>query len=887
MNILTEALRLLAQPPGDLVYFLVTLFALQQAFLQALLGRRAGKTALQAQRWAWATGGLLLGRGVLIVLGLLGTTQLITPALVIPPLEQFLELSGILLVLWAMLGARAARWQTWVLLVFLGLAGAYYIYCAATWPAWEAAYHTYSTLSLARTGEFAAVTLLFVGFLSLLLRPPEWEWAAGVFIFWLAGHLAQLGWPNTEIHFAVWERLAALVVFPLLALLVQRQLAHSEPGAAFAMTALDAGLLEETLHGVEAARELEPALIMASSRLAKLLNAEVCAVALTVEKEPLQLRVVAIHPPTGLLEPPLINLPAFPLLADVWHTQTPRIIQGNVEGLGALYQRLGLAGKGPLLALPMMHGTTHVGMLLLGNPDSGKRWESSQIEPHRLVTTLLAATLARTRQQGGDSFLGKLRERDVDEEKQRLSQALADAQTQITTLEDRSLALQDQLQARDREIASLSRELGNRPAQASETEVSFWQTEVQELIRDRDVLLEDRTRMGEQMAKMKEEMDLLEDERLQLQQRLKALETGKATGVQRPSVPTTVGMLVADQDGTITMVDPLARQILHLPSLGNLLGTPINGAYPDAEWTQMVDALLSNNPKAPRRAHLSLTNSEGQRAIEADLVALIGNDGQRDGLAITVRTEENPAERQEAIVGLVNEFRTPMTAMTGYTDLLLGEQPGILTEMQRQFLERVRANVEHLGQLLNDLLQIASPDAQQVELAPQPIDLIGIIEEAVTGLSARFSERRLELRMDLPPGLDPVRADRDSLYQIMVRLLSNAAQCSKEGTDVRIKVVQESAEGKSGKKGDIIRIAINDTGGGIAPEDMPKVFRRFYRAGQPLIAGMGETGIGMAVAKALVESNGGRIWVDSVPGEGSIFSFILPVYRESKSKVKS
>jgi signal transduction histidine kinase len=218
-----------------------------------------------------------------------------------------------------------------------------------------------------------------------------------------------------------------------------------------------------------------------------------------------------------------------------------------------------------------------------------------------------------------------------------------------------------------------------------------------------------------------------------------------------------------------------------------------------------------------------------------------------------------------------------MTSITGYTDLLMGEQVGILTEMQQQFLGRVKANVEQMGQILNDLIRIASPDARAVELEPQPVDLVDVVEQGVMGLAARFRERKLQVKMDLPPELPPVRADRDSLYQIMLRLLSNAALCSRTGTEVVVGAeYQEPNDGKAG----FVKIRVTDTGGGISPDDLPKVFRRFYRARQPLIEGMGERGVGMAVARTLIEANGGRIWVDSDPGEGSTFSFVLPIFED-------
>ena len=139
------------------------------------------------------------------------------------------------------------------------------------------------------------------------------------------------------------------------------------------------------------------------------------------------------------------------------------------------------------------------------------------------------------------------------------------------------------------------------------------------------------------------------------------------------------------------------------------------------------------------------------------------------------------------------------------------------------------------------------------------------------GLAARFRERKLAVQLDLPQELSRAVADRDSLYQIMLRLLSNAALCSAEATQIVV-----SAEETDGEMARHVRVSVTDTGGGINPVDYSRVFRRLFRANQPLVQGMGETGVGIAMAKTLVEANGGRIWVESEEGVGSTFSFLLP-----------
>ncbi|HOT91184.1 MAG TPA: ATP-binding protein [Anaerolineae bacterium] len=901
MNVLKEAIRLITQPPGDLVYFLVTLFALQQAFFPALIARRHAPEAPLPRRWLWTLGGLLLGRALLIVIGLLGVVGLLVPAQILPPLERWLEFAGVLLVIWAaVLGTRAARWQTVLMVILLIASLVFYGVTAALWPAWEAASQAFNGWLFEQIWEILTLAMLLIYLLlTLLMRPQEWAWVVGMGLFWLLGHSAQLRWPDVQMHFSGWLRLTSLVVLPLLSVLVHRQVASPAGPPSPAIPVLDRALLQDTLQGVESARDLDPALIIASSKLANLLDVDVCAIALSSEGDQPALKVVALHPPNAAqIEPPVLFLDDYPVLAEAYTQQRAQIVKPTAQALWltALYNKLGIQKVAPLSIIPLASRDGTLGLLLLSNPESQRPWSDGAFNTQQLVAALFATSVARARKQTQDlSFLSRLRGQDT--ERQKLESALEQAQTEIQALSGRIAALTQEIQAREKEILQLNQELTSRPEALSETEINFWQEEVQELVKEREtlqgkiqelmrdieVLLHERGLLADKIANLSTGLEALTETRNQLQtqcttlqEKLAEAEKELASFREKPVNGATVGLVVANAEGQITMADAVARRMLHLPQ-GDVTGFPINGVYPDPRWTQTVDALLVRNvPNSLKRAHLTLTIE--QLTIEADLVTLVGRDGQPDGLAVTLRTSESEAERQEAIIGLANEFRTPMTSITGYTDLLLGEQAGILTEMQRQFLERVKANIEQMNRLLNDLVRTASPDSRPIEISPQAVNLIEIIEEAVMGLAARFRDRKLAVRLDLPPQLPAVRADRDSLYQILLRLISNAALCSRQGTEVVISARQDDAS----KGGQFIRISVADTGGGIAPEDYPRVFRRFYRASQPLIQGMGETGVGMAMAKTLVEANGGRIWVESQPDVGSTFNFILPINAAKK-----
>ncbi|MBN1247449.1 MAG: hypothetical protein JXC32_07305 [Anaerolineae bacterium] len=895
MEILQEAIRVIVEPPGDLVYFLVTLFALQQALMSALSRTRGQAGFALARRWVWVTSGLLIGRVALIGIGLLSVGGLVAPSIALPPFERWLVLAGGLGVVWAgLLGHRPQRWQStglWIVLALSLFALGYdtVVHSAdAGLPALPASASIWLQIAI------LLVLIVAMG-LAVALHPLEWEWAFGVLLLWALGAVAQLLLPDPTTAVDGWLRLASLVALPMLSILVHRQVTASA-----AIQAEPAGLssalpLVEVVQSISRARDLDSTLIVASSKLASLLGADICALALSEEGITDSVRVVAIHPPTAVqMDPPRLDLADYAGLRTAFEERSAVVATQQVDDpwLSALYNALGFEKPMPLATIPLRHQGKMLGLMLLGKSQRGHRWRAQDLEEPTLVAGLVSESITAARAFASRRPEGETPGASTDQTK--VTEMLEQAKQQIRALNARIRTLMQEIKARDEEIIALNTTREPQTSSSRETELAVWQDEVRELIEereslhrkikelteDRTILQTERARLGGQLVVLKEQLEQVEDHRERLEEEVTYLQSqGADVSTPQPAGEVQaqeidqdrVGLVVVDEEGQITMADALARQMLRLP-VGDVVGMPINGAYPDARWAQTVTDLLTHSPNGgPYRAHLSLPSETGM--IEAEFAALRGRDGEVDGLAITLRSSESKSEQHEAIVSLASELRTPMTAITGYTDLLLGEQAGILTDMQQQFLERVRANVEQLSHLISDLNHVASPDARAIGLSPKPISLVQLIEEAIMGLAASFRERRLAVQLDLPEDLSLVNADRDSLYQIMLRLISNAVACSKEGDQVVISA-REEAFAEAGKH---LRISVTDTGGGIAPEDYPRVFRRLYRANQPLVEGMGETGVGMAVAKTLVEANGGRIWVESNRGVGSTFSFLLPV----------
>lgn len=226
----------------------------------------------------------------------------------------------------------------------------------------------------------------------------------------------------------------------------------------------------------------------------------------------------------------------------------------------------------------------------------------------------------------------------------------------------------------------------------------------------------------------------------------------------------------------------------------------------------------------------------------------------------------------EVIASLAQELRQPMSSIVGYTDLLLSESVGILGALQRKFIERIKASTERIDNLINDLIQITAVDSTGVNLTLEMIDLNLIIDNAMAYTSSQLREKNITLRIDLPQHLGPVHADREALQQILIHLLQNAGAATPiEGT-ITLRVHKQQENGQ-----DFILIQVSDTGGGIPEHDLPRVFSRLYRADNVLIQGVGDTGVGLSLAKTLTEAQGGRIWVDSELNVGATFHVLLPV----------
>lgn len=297
------------------------------------------------------------------------------------------------------------------------------------------------------------------------------------------------------------------------------------------------------------------------------------------------------------------------------------------------------------------------------------------------------------------------------------------------------------------------------------------------------------------------------------------------------------------------------------------------------EARQTIARLQDENEalhKSPAAAAAGADQMERELRLTLQEVARLQNTLADSNVKI-LELEKRPTaaisnEQAEVIASISQELRQPMSSIIGYTDLLLGESVGILGALQHKFLERIKASTERIGSLVEDLIQITTLESGRFELKPEPIDLNLIVDNAMAYTSTQLREKNITLRLDTASAPSNFQADRESLQQIMIHLLQNAGAATLNEGTITLRMHAQQEEGQQ-----YLLMQVSDTGGGIPAEDIPRVFARRYRADNVLIQGLGDTGVGLSIAKTLAEAQNGRIWVETEMGNGSTFSALLPI----------
>ncbi len=224
--------------------------------------------------------------------------------------------------------------------------------------------------------------------------------------------------------------------------------------------------------------------------------------------------------------------------------------------------------------------------------------------------------------------------------------------------------------------------------------------------------------------------------------------------------------------------------------------------------------------------------------------------------------------KSEFLANMSHELRTPLNAIIGFSEVLLEHMFGELNEKQNEYVDDVLSSGRHLLSLINDILDLSKVEAGRMDLELAQFDLPLAVENTITLVRERASRHGISLHREVDKQLGDFVGDERKIKQILLNLLSNAVKFTPEGGRVEVKAVM--ADGS-------VEISVSDTGIGIAPEDQEKIFEEFRQVGTDYAQKREGTGLGLTLTKKFVEIHGGKIWVESEQGKGSIFIFNLPI----------
>jgi GAF domain-containing protein len=228
---------------------------------------------------------------------------------------------------------------------------------------------------------------------------------------------------------------------------------------------------------------------------------------------------------------------------------------------------------------------------------------------------------------------------------------------------------------------------------------------------------------------------------------------------------------------------------------------------------------------------------------------------------------EASQHKSQFLANMSHELRTPLNAILGYTELIQDSVYGAPPEKMMAVLERISRNGKHLLGLINDVLDLSKIEAGQLVLSLENYSLKDVVHSVYGAVETLAASKNLSFTVEVPPNLPPGRGDERRLTQVLLNLVGNAIKFTDQG---EITIKASAADGA-------FSLAVRDTGPGISETDQKKLFQEFQQADNSITKAKGGTGLGLAISKRIIEMHGGRIWVESRPGQGSTFSLTLPI----------
>jgi PAS domain S-box-containing protein len=340
------------------------------------------------------------------------------------------------------------------------------------------------------------------------------------------------------------------------------------------------------------------------------------------------------------------------------------------------------------------------------------------------------------------------------------------------------------------------------------------------------------------------------------------------------------GVVVSDRMGRVRWVNQASEQILGRAAQ-SLVGQPIGTIYGEIDSREPIEDLVVAFSR--RNQPLPTFIESEERAIQGRLIPWRNEEREWLGIIAVFRdvTREVKADRSrnDFIAALSRELRTPLTAVKGYSELITNGAMDDYSSEQLRVQHIIHSSAERMVEVLDNAMQITAQNRHQILPRFEETDVKGIIDESLREIASLAELRELELKSEIKQELPKIAADPKQVRRILDNLLSNACRFTPPGGRVTVRAwPQTERVGNSYRPQ--LSLSVADNGVGVAPSELKRIFDPFYQVKDHRVDEEGGMGMGLAVVKELVQLHNGRVWVESVPGEGSVFYVLLPLTQE-------
>ncbi|MBK8263102.1 MAG: hypothetical protein IPK80_17400 [Nannocystis sp.] len=332
------------------------------------------------------------------------------------------------------------------------------------------------------------------------------------------------------------------------------------------------------------------------------------------------------------------------------------------------------------------------------------------------------------------------------------------------------------------------------------------------------------------------------------------------------------GVLLAGGPSSVAVTATLAIAAIGGLSVA-LAGSPFREEHSYTSSLQRLEEVVAAREQA--EAELKRTREDLERRVIERMVALTDANQKmerevRDRRLAEAKALEASRIKSSFLANMSHELRTPLNAIIGYTELLIEETEEIGVTVIRPDLQSILTSAHHLLSIISDVLDISKIEAGKVEVTIEPIEVAALIEGLGRTVATLADKNKNTLRLRCPRDVGVLKADRTKVNQILMNLLSNACKFTHEGR-IDLVVQKVSHDGRPW-----FTFAVRDTGIGIEPEDLERLFSPFTQADTSTTRQYGGTGLGLAISRHFAQMHGGDVTVESSPGEGSTFTLRLP-----------